>query len=148
MPTPKQRLILTFLSWRWFVRWYMLGVTSQKSTITRSPPREPKITYLFGSFKRFPHQNSVRIVCYPVYRSMYCPLENKPHPKEKLKTNACEVSRLTLVIIDVIWMMTWHGKWMHHVWAEVQAAGEFIRAGISQNERKRRLKTWESGVRQ
>jgi hypothetical protein len=37
---------------------------------------------------------------------MYCPLGIKPHRKEKLKTNACEVSGLTLVIIDVIWMMT------------------------------------------
>lgn len=77
---------------------------------------------------------------------MYRPLETKPHRKEKLKTSACEVSRLMLVITDVIWMMTWRGKWTHHVWAEVQAAGEFIRAGRSQNERKRRLKIWESGV--
>jgi hypothetical protein len=107
-----------------------------------------KLRTLFDSSKRFPHQNSVHIVCYPVYRSMYCPLETKPHRKEKLGTNVCEVSRLTLVIIDVIWMMTWHGKWTHHVWVEVQAASEFIRAGRSQNERKRRLKTWESGVHQ
>jgi len=41
-----------------------------------------------------------------IYWSTYCPLETKPHRKEELKTNTCEVSRFTLVIIDVIWMMT------------------------------------------
>lgn len=148
MPTPKLRLTLTFLPWRWFVRWYLLGITSQKSVLTRSPPREPQIAYLFRFFQEVSTPKFCTYYLLPVYRSMYCQLETKPHRKEKLKTSACEVSRLMLVIIDVIWRLTLHGKWTHHVWAEVQAAGEFIRAGRSQNERKRHLKIRESGVRQ